>query len=98
MSLRCHGSKLHRSSPFTLGTMTSRITRSGGSISMIRRASFAVSGLNRLHPLVLEIADDDVPDNVLVVHHENARPLGYRHGGEIVLGAGRTMWTWKLPA
>jgi len=35
----------------------------------------AVSGLSRLHPLMIEIADDDVPDNILVVHHENARPL-----------------------
>ena len=59
------------SSPFTLGTMTSRMTRSGGFNSTTTARLFAVSGLHGLHALVFEVADDDVSNDVFIVHHEN---------------------------
>jgi hypothetical protein len=42
-----------------------------------------------LHALVLEIADDDVPDDIFVVHHENARPLSIPQMVNRVSGGGR---------
>ena len=79
-------------SPSIPGSITSSTTRCGDPVSISFRAVVAVGGLERLEPVALEVADDDVADDRLVVDDEDGGHRRHCHSDGGYCSSTHLLW------